>query len=70
MSNLPLKLNPHPVSSETSERQGGGQHPTTGEVHGQKKAERIPAEKRYSGAGSATLKNSPGRASSDTQDKE
>jgi hypothetical protein len=61
--------NPYPSQHDTHERQGGGNTAPTGEVHGQPKARRIPAEHRYDGADAATLENSPGRASSDARDK-
>jgi len=62
--------NPYPEHEKTEERQGGGNVPVSGEKHGQKKAGAIPAERRYHGAGSATLRNSPGRASADVRDEE
>ena len=54
---------------DTHERQGGGNTPVTGEDHGQPKAKRIPAERRFDGA-ETDLSNSPGRASSDVRDRE
>jgi hypothetical protein len=60
--------NPYPFSTTTTERQrGGNTAPTEGEAHGQKKAKRVPGDRRYDGADAATLENSPGRASSDAR---
>jgi hypothetical protein len=61
--------NTYPAQHDTHERQQGGNTTTVGEVHGQPKARRIPAERRYDGADAATLENSPGRASSDASQR-
>jgi hypothetical protein len=53
--------NQYPVSSETSERQRGGNTNPSGERHNQPKAKTVPENKRYSEAENASLENSPGR---------
>jgi hypothetical protein len=62
--------NKFPYSSETAERQLGGNTTVTGESHDQPKARKIPAERRYDGAENTDLKNSPGRQSADVNDKQ
>ncbi len=39
--------NQNPPQNKTHQRQGGGQTPATGEQHDSKKAEKIPASKRW-----------------------
>lgn len=63
--------NPHPFSVETTRRHIGGQKhapPEAQEVHDSVKGSKIPEDRRYAGAGAATLENSPGRASSDVSE--
>ena len=64
--------NLYPEQHDTHQRQtGGNTAPTGGEAHGQPKAKRIPAERRFDGAETTTdLSNSPGRVSSDVRDRE
>lgn len=62
--------NLYPEQHDTHQRQTGGNTAVQGERHGQTKAQRIPAERRYSGADNASLVNSPGRSSSDVRDRE
>jgi hypothetical protein len=46
-----LESNPYPEHDETSAReQGDGNTAARGELHGQKKASSIPANRRYAGA--------------------
>lgn len=68
---LPLRKNPHPYTSDTTERQrGGNTAPETGEVHGQRKAERITEDRRFAGAEKTPLANSPGRVKEDVSSGE
>lgn len=63
---LPSKRNPQPFAVDTTQRQrGGNTAPETGEVHGQRKAERITEGRRFAGAENTPLANSPGRVNED-----
>jgi len=53
--------NPYPQQRETHKRAGGGNTTVSGEKHGQRKSERIPAERRFAGAENVTPHSSPGR---------
>jgi hypothetical protein len=53
--------NPYPPQRDTHKRMGGGNDTVSGEKHGQRKATRIPADRRFSGAENVNKNASPGR---------
>jgi len=58
----PTARNPQPECGKTYQRNvGGNTVPATSEKHGQRKSERIPADRRFDGAENVTPKASPGR---------